>query len=1000
MIDINKLLEKTDLVTIAERYGVSLRRYGDDYRGRCPIHGGQNATAFVIYTSGERQHWHSYTEDLGGDALDLVMRLDGVGFVDAAQKLADLAGIAMPGMTADESAAYRAQRERVQREQTVMQLAANFYRKNLSHSTEAQGWLQGRGFNDLDAIAENVGLSNGKLRAYLQERDVDLRQAMELGLLVERTNGDTYLVDAIPQGYLVYIHQLHGRVTYMSGRSIETNEPERKMRNLHAPKRPFWMRQKRAAPLLIVEGQACALTGWLWGFNAVALAGKSLDDSDLRAIRSYDGVYLCLDDDFQYRDIARVADQTGSLTMICKPRWHDLNDGLQDGATAEKLHVVMGRAIPWIESAINYAAAIPPFKLQGELEHLARLVADLPQGTRGRYVGEICSKRKLATRADFMKLVQARTEEESEANGYGIEDGRLVLYGDPLGNWHATITHELTLDDGLNMPSVQYTVTGALDTGVPLPTLELSAEEFAGMKWINRSWGARPITYLPPSKGYLLQRAIQEVSQFDLRRERVHTYTGWATIDGEKQYLTTSGALHAGGHNPDVRVDLGINNLGRYALPAPPQDPRSAIWASMEFLKLGPLRVTLPLWLAMYAAPLGPVQTLDAVVWVYGTTQSGKSTITHLALSHFGRFISGHKYHAPIDWISTVTAIEGALFAVKDAPVIIDDYAPQNGSPADARALGRAAQRVIRSVGNRAARGRARADLTEQRNRPPRGLVIATAENPILGQSTVGRTVYVPVEPGEIIRTDSADLDRAQQWGESGLYSQAMSGYVCWLAERWGQLENEMPEQVRTDSQIARQMMPAGQGRLSDYYAVLINAARQAFAYARDRGALDTTQEAVWLEQSKTTLLALLSEQGKRVSAESPVAKFWTAMQDLVAQDDIVFHARKFPVPVPEHKTLGGWYDDEHIYLLTNTVLSAVKRYWSDLGESLDVLSDAFRRMLSQQGYVARRAEGQMERKTYINTEVGRVRTLWLDRAAVSQRAGFTVGEDAYQEEN
>jgi len=31
---------------------------------------------------------------------------------------------------------------------------------------------------------------------------------------------------------------------------------------------------------------------------------------------------------------------------------------------------------------------------------------------------------------------------------------------------------------------------------------------------------------------------------------------------------------------------------------------------------------------------------------------------------------------------------------------------------------------------------------------------------------------------------------------------------------------------------------------------------------------------------------------------------------------------------------------------------------------------------------------------------VGRVRTLWLDRAAVSQRAGFTVGEDAYQEEN
>ena len=53
----------------------------------------------------------------------------------------------------------------------------------------------------------------------------------------------------------------------------------------------------------------------------------------------------------------------------------------------------------------------------------------------------------------------------------------------------------------------------------------------------------------------------------------------------------------------------------------------------------------------MYAAPLCPFKTLDAVIWVYGTTQTGKSTITHLALTHFGAgFIRGHAYRAPRDW--------------------------------------------------------------------------------------------------------------------------------------------------------------------------------------------------------------------------------------------------------------------------------------------------------------------------------------------------------------
>jgi len=306
----------------------------------------------------------------------------------------------------------------------------------------------------------------------------------------------------------------------------------------------------------------------------------------------------------------------------------------------------------------------------------------------------------------------------------------------------------LIQDDGLNPPTVLYTIAGNLDTGETLEPIEVKAEEFDALRWVGRHWGARPIIYVPPGQVYLLRRAIQEVSKDELQRERVYTFSGWTQVEGRQLFLTATGGLGAEGLDPTVRVDLGNNNLGRYALPAPLADLRPAIAASFAFLDLAPYEVTLPLWAAMYAAPLSPLKTLNAVLWVYGVTQSGKSTLSHpaprraLCVTHFGpTFIQGHEYRAPRDWTSTPTDLEGAMFAVKDAPIVLDDYAPAHAGAAEARAMARKAHYVVRSVGNRSSRGRANADLSERQQRPPRGLhrtlrvVIATAENPLVGHN-------------------------------------------------------------------------------------------------------------------------------------------------------------------------------------------------------------------------------------------------------------------------
>src|SRR5690606_24070425 len=163
-------------------------------------------------------------------------------------------------------------------------------------------------------------------------------------------------------------------------------------------------------------------------------------------------------------------------------------------------------------------------------------------------------------------------------------------------------------------------------------------------------------------------------------------------------FLTASGWLGEDGLNDQVRVDLGLNNLRHYAFPKDECDPEEAVRATLEFLQLGPRKVTAPLWAAMYAAPLTSLRPLNAVISVYGTTQSGKSTLSHLALTHFGTgFVQGRDYHAPIDWTSTVTAIEAAMFLAKDVPLVIDDFAPQFSSLAEARAMHKKGHHVVRS---------------------------------------------------------------------------------------------------------------------------------------------------------------------------------------------------------------------------------------------------------------------------------------------------------------
>jgi hypothetical protein len=450
-------------------------------------------------------------------------------------------------------------------------------------------------------------------------------------------------------------------------------------------------------------------------------------------------------------------------------------------------------------------------------------------------------------------------------------------------------------------------------------------------------------------------------------------------------------------------VELGHNgsNLRRYALPAPPHNPQPAIEESLRFLDLAPLSVTVIVWAAMYTAPLGHWRTLDALIWVHGLTQSQKTSLVMLALTHFGQsFIEGRKVYPPIDWISTATGMEEPLFICKDLPLVMDDYAPQ-ATEEEARKLRQAAHRVIRSLGNRSARMRGNSDGRAARAPlPPRALGLATAEKTLDVQSNVGRMIEVPVDKGSVTITaleGESPLSLAQARngaGGPGLYAQAMSGFICWLASKWGPALDETIR-ARYAANTARANFAKGQDRLTDSYATLLLGAQMAAQFFQEAGAITALQAEELVKRVSKGLEETLTAHGHSVREHSPARRLFLALDAMLWQNRAYLlprnlEAAKQVIP-PAGATLLGWYDTDGatVYLLSSACLMLAREYHRSMGQAWDANALGLGRELEHAGLLAKNSMG---RNGYTGWMGGKnITTYAIDTKAVTEQTGVCL---------
>jgi hypothetical protein len=533
----------------------------------------------------------------------------------------------------------------------------------------------------------------------------------------------------------------------------------------------------------------------------------------------------------------------------------------------------------------------------------------------------------------FQELLQQAESVPSEDGPYHVKDGAICCrrptkkkgeVGDhediKLCNFVARITEEVELDNGIEHTR-SFAIDGVLENGKRLGRIDIAATEFTSMNWVIGMWGARPRLTAEYSARDKLRDAIQHLSnKSGIRQRKIYEHTGWRRKDDGWIYLHAGGAIGC----QDVEVHLDAP-LDRYRLPEA-KDIKEAVKCSLNLLEIAPHTVTVPLLSAVALAPLCEVLRPDFALWLFGATGSMKTTLATLFISHFGDFLKENVL--PGSWESTGNALEKTLFILKDTLAVIDDYAPQADVAAQRR-LERGVTQVVRSLGNRSGRGRMRSDTSLQRVYSPRGIMLSTGEDVPTIQSILARLFTMEIKQGDV---DKVKLGDAQN--NAYRLSQAMVGYLEWLAPQMDMLESKL--KVDWQARRCEASSNVDHLRIPEIVAHLATGFDTYLRFATEVGAITESQADQMSQNAWDTLVSLAQIHGRRIVDVDPAERFLNVLSSLFASDAVYVDSkdiRKDPRDIKPSGSLIGWGDDDYLYLIPEATRQAIVTAYRAAGD-------------------------------------------------------------------
>ena len=277
---LNEVRENRDIVEVISQY-VHLKRSGRNYFGLCPFHN-EKSPSFSV--SPDKQIFHCFGCGVGGNVFTFISKIEGIGFKEAIENLADRAGIVLPKSTNNEDSRKEELKSKVYK---VNNFTADYYHKRLykSESKAGQEYVKQRKLTNETLESYNLGFSGNydELYKILRKEGFNDEEILESGLVKKNEHGQ--YVDFYRDRFMIPILDVRNRVIAFGGRVLGD---AKRFKYLNSPENIVYSKGKHLfglnvakrydhKKLLIVEGYMDAISLHQRGItNVVAALGTAL----------------------------------------------------------------------------------------------------------------------------------------------------------------------------------------------------------------------------------------------------------------------------------------------------------------------------------------------------------------------------------------------------------------------------------------------------------------------------------------------------------------------------------------------------------------------------------------------------------------------------------------------------------------------------------------------------------------------------------------------------
>ena len=278
---IEQVRQSNDIVDIISQY-VHLTRKGRNYFGLCPFHN-EKSPSFSV--SPDRQIFHCFGCGVGGNTYTFLMKIEGIGFKEAIEQLAEKANIQLPTIQNTEENAKEELKAKVYK---INQFTAEFYHQKLYKPTpkNAQEYEKKRKLTQNTLETFKIGFSGkyDELYKSLKTQGFGEKEILESGLVIKNDKGQ--FIDMYRNRLMIPICDIRGRVIAFGGRVLDDSKPK----YINSPENLVYSKGRHlfglnvakkdcSKKLLIVEGYMDVISLYQRGItNVVAALGTALTE--------------------------------------------------------------------------------------------------------------------------------------------------------------------------------------------------------------------------------------------------------------------------------------------------------------------------------------------------------------------------------------------------------------------------------------------------------------------------------------------------------------------------------------------------------------------------------------------------------------------------------------------------------------------------------------------------------------------------------------------------